>query len=323
MIPGRALHRFAELLLPPHVCDQIVDAQLADFQHEWASAKSGPGRMLILIRGYLAFCMVFITCAVGMRGLAADDRQALRRVFMIALAATFLTMIGLPMVLMGNVPFPAHPDGARLLELQRFRRVLYLNAASQLLPLGVGVGFVCGIAMGLPREASAAARRAVSVTLIAATVAVFALSSWFLPVGFRALSQVIRGQASTGLPAATTLADARRAMMAVQSSKTAGPGSIRGATAVYFQRWSWPCSTFVLGLFALSLAHRGRAVRMIVGLAGCIVYFYLVRDLTQALVWQSALAPAMLAWTPNLLFLAAGVLVRAFRFSSESSVVTS
>ena len=153
MIPGRILHRFAELVLPPDVCDQIVDAQLADFQHEWASAANAQGRMLILIRGYLAFCRVFIACAVGMRGLAADERRALRRVFMIALAATVLTMIGLPLVLMGNVSFPAHPDGARLfvldhvaehfllLELQRFRRVMYLNAASQLLPLGVGVGF--------------------------------------------------------------------------------------------------------------------------------------------------------------------------------------
>jgi hypothetical protein len=31
MVPGRALHRIAKFLLPPHVCDQIVDAQLAIF----------------------------------------------------------------------------------------------------------------------------------------------------------------------------------------------------------------------------------------------------------------------------------------------------
>ena len=44
MVPGRALHRLAKFLLPPHPCEQIVEAQLADFQHEWAGASSASQR---------------------------------------------------------------------------------------------------------------------------------------------------------------------------------------------------------------------------------------------------------------------------------------
>ena len=82
----------------------------------------------------------------------------------------------------------------------------------------------------------------------------------------RALSQAIRGQPSAGQPAASTLGDTWRAMVAVERTPTAGPGSIRGAEVGYYSRWSWPFATFALGLLALSLIHCGRTVQSFWGL---------------------------------------------------------
>ena len=65
MIPGRALHRLATLLLAPDVCERVIKAQLADFQHEWMSAGSTKSRLSTLIRGYAAFWWAFPMCAVS------------------------------------------------------------------------------------------------------------------------------------------------------------------------------------------------------------------------------------------------------------------
>lgn len=309
MVPGRTLHRFAKFLLPPGVCEQIIAAQLADFQHEWASASSSSQRAFILIRGYLAFCVVFVSCAVDMPAITPDERRALRLVFTIAVAGTLVAMAAMAMAFMGNVPVPAHASPARIAELQRFRWVMFFNFASQLLPLAASVGLVCGIAIGLQRHASRASRRVVHVVAAASCVAIFVMSSWLLPPAFRALSQVIRGQPSAGLPAAATLGDVRRAMVVIERTPTAGPGGIRGTEVGYDLRWSWPFATFALGLFALSLIHRGRTARIVLGISGCVVYFDLMRDLTQTLVWDSRLAPIVVAWLPNLLFVALSIVI--------------
>src|SRR5439155_23780037 len=55
MIPGRMLHRLAKFLLPPEARERIIDAQLADFQHEWRLAGSLDQRVSVLVRGYSAF----------------------------------------------------------------------------------------------------------------------------------------------------------------------------------------------------------------------------------------------------------------------------
>ena len=55
MIPGRTLHRLAKLLCSEDFRHRVVEAQLADFQHEWANASGVGQRVIILARGYGAF----------------------------------------------------------------------------------------------------------------------------------------------------------------------------------------------------------------------------------------------------------------------------
>jgi lipopolysaccharide export LptBFGC system permease protein LptF len=72
-----------------------------------------------------------------------------------------------------------------------------------------------------------------------------------------------------------------------------------------------PFATFALGLFALSLIHRGRATRIVSGIAGCVAYFYLMRDGVASLVWTSRFPPILVAWLPNLIFVALALSVMA------------
>jgi lipopolysaccharide export system permease LptF/LptG-like protein len=314
MVPGRTLHRFAKFVLPAHVCEQIVDAQLADFQHEWASAPSAPARALVLVRGYLAFAVVLVSCAVGMRGITGDERRALRRVFTIGLAGTLVSIAVMAVAFMGTFHTPVHADAARLAEWQRFRVMMFLNIASQLLPDAVAVGLVCGVAIGLQRHASRASRRVILGVALVSCVAVFVLSSWLLPPAFRALSQVIRGQPSA-LPAAVTLGDTWRGMVAAEHTATLGPGGIRSAEVGYHLRWSWPFAIVALGLFALSLVHQRRTVRIVLGIAASAAYLYLMRELPFKLVWESRLSPIVVAWLPNLVFVGLSLIVMAMGLS--------
>ena len=55
MIPGSTLHRLAKLLCSEDFRHRVVEAQLADFQHEWANASGIGQRVTILARGYGAF----------------------------------------------------------------------------------------------------------------------------------------------------------------------------------------------------------------------------------------------------------------------------
>jgi hypothetical protein len=71
-MPGRFLQRLARHLLPTGVCESVVDALLADLQHEWQRhAEAGRRRVLRLARGYVAFWV-----ALGLCGLRTTLRAA-------------------------------------------------------------------------------------------------------------------------------------------------------------------------------------------------------------------------------------------------------
>lgn len=73
MIPGRLLDRVAKFLCSDDFHHRVVEAQLADLQHEWASADGAAHCAAILMRGYGACC-----CAVGsslLTGLRREIRE--------------------------------------------------------------------------------------------------------------------------------------------------------------------------------------------------------------------------------------------------------
>jgi lipopolysaccharide export LptBFGC system permease protein LptF len=108
---------------------------------------------------------------------------------------------------------------------------------------------------------------------------------------------------------ARTLGELAEHVAVVEQTRTNGPGTIRGAQVGYHLRWAWPFATVALGLFALSLNHRGRAIQIALGVASCRIYFYLMDKSVPGLVWTSKLPPIFLAWMPNLIFVALAVIV--------------
>jgi hypothetical protein len=315
MVPGRTLQRFARFVLPEHICDQIVDAQLADFQHEWAQASSAHARALILIRGYLAFCVLLASCAVGMRGVAGDERRALRRVFAIALVVTALALTGVVMYAVRYLGFgrlPLHASPAMLAMLRRERLLTLADLVNQLLPFAVAFGLVSGIAAGLQRHASRASSRVVLAAAVISCVILFAATNWMMPLGIQSFRYL----------RAPTLGELGRSVAVVEQTRTNGPGTIRGAQLGYHLRWAWPFATFALGLFAISLKHRGRAVRIGLGIASCAIYLYILRAFVVDLVWTSHLPPILLAWLPNLVFVALSIVIMTMsrRPAAEASL---
>src|SRR3954452_21179807 len=140
MVPGRTLHRVAKVLLPSHVCEQVVDAQLADFQHEWASAHSFARQTLVLARGYSAFLWSCALCVVDMRGQSAvGDGRALIRVLGISFVAASATIAAM-VISFSHFPFLIHASSETLVAV-RWARVASVASS---VPLAVPFGFMLG-----------------------------------------------------------------------------------------------------------------------------------------------------------------------------------
>lgn len=60
--PGRVLHRMAAKYFPADTCERFLDPQLADFQYEFARADGRLARVVVLVRGYAAFCIALLAC---------------------------------------------------------------------------------------------------------------------------------------------------------------------------------------------------------------------------------------------------------------------
>src|SRR5688500_15499766 len=71
MIPGRLLHRVASALCSPDMRDRVVDAFIADCQHEWRTAATTAGRSRVVARCWASFWIVLPAC------LAHDARHDL------------------------------------------------------------------------------------------------------------------------------------------------------------------------------------------------------------------------------------------------------
>jgi len=61
-MPGRLLHRLAQVTFSARTVEQVLDPLLADFAAEW-SAAAGFQRALVRLRGYAAFWTAALWCA--------------------------------------------------------------------------------------------------------------------------------------------------------------------------------------------------------------------------------------------------------------------
>ena len=87
MIPGHTLHEIACALIRVETRERVIDAQLADFQHEWVEAKSRKARLVVLLRGYGAFWSTFPVCAAS--GLRKETTQPVLQAVITLVAVEF------------------------------------------------------------------------------------------------------------------------------------------------------------------------------------------------------------------------------------------
>jgi len=73
MIPGRLLHQFARWCCSDEFRSRVVEAQLADWRHEWAMTGGAVAKGIVLGRGYGAFWRALGSGALhGLRGEIRD-----------------------------------------------------------------------------------------------------------------------------------------------------------------------------------------------------------------------------------------------------------
>jgi hypothetical protein len=64
MIPCRVLHRLASALCSPAMNERVIDALVADCQHEWLEAGSSSRRLLVLVRSWVSLWIALAACLV-------------------------------------------------------------------------------------------------------------------------------------------------------------------------------------------------------------------------------------------------------------------
>jgi lipopolysaccharide export LptBFGC system permease protein LptF len=300
----------SRLLLPADVCERVINAQLADFQHEWASSSGAHYRALILARGYLSAWVVLISCAAGIRGVANEERRALLQVLTIFVLAT-AGMLAL-MVLPGLPHTPSHASAERLAAFQRVRWLAAFNAIPPALPLAVPVGFMVGALFGLRGPSvSHRVRRLVLLLAFACCVGAFVTLAWVTPLSERSFG--IARAAAVGIDyypkgayEFTITELPQRAEMLQREGETRQ--SLRFLFH-YHRRWSLACATLVLAILGLFVAERRTAVRLGLGVGACAIY-YLLMGVTQSGGAIDLIPVVVLAWLPNVVVLGFAMAVR-------------
>jgi hypothetical protein len=276
MVPGRVLHRLAKSILPRDVCDQIVDAQLADFQHEWARSARSFG-MVVLAMGYYGFWRGMIGCALEV-GDVEGDRRALTRVLAVCLGVTLLSIAwwALPQVLAVNA------NGKSFAGLTRVQVRILNSWITAMLPIAVAFGAAAGIATLRTQEARRN-RLLMLLGAIATSIALGLAVGWILPLSNHAVNLTMGGCCSKW-PMENTLGELRHQPDLLLS---------------YYITIAAPWATLVMALFGLSIANLRRAVRIALTLGVCWLYRQLVFPAEWPVLGDS-MPVALEAWIANL-----------------------
>lgn len=96
MIPGRVLQRLAAALCSVSMRERVVDALIADCQHEWLSADNLTGRLLVFARCWSSFWMALAGCLA--HDVRYDTFGFAKRVVAPAVSVGFWAAVGLIML---------------------------------------------------------------------------------------------------------------------------------------------------------------------------------------------------------------------------------
>ena len=289
MIAGQRLHRIAGHICSALDLEQIVEPALADFQHEYALAKSGWSRRLVVLRGYVALLRVIAYCAL-VGNTNDDERRVISRslVWTAGTIAATTCLLLIPPVAMAAASGPL-PAG----------RIFLLMVVPQALPLAIPIGVIFGVAMGVAGHAvTLQVKRAIVGVSVLGAIVSFSNMAWLMPAANQAFRQTVfaeRGGQGTVVKGA--------AEMSLSELRRAG-GHHRGGDRMswrarlnwmYHLRFSLAFAGPLLAMLAFALIER-RAARWLM-ISTCLVYYGLLVT-GEAIVYGGA-TPWLGAWLAN------------------------
>jgi lipopolysaccharide export LptBFGC system permease protein LptF len=295
--PGNWLRAFAALVCRPSTVERLVDPIISDLRIEYAAAGSAWHRRGVRLRAYFGFwkaLAVHGALSIGKR--AEDGDQAVFR------RAVGFSCLGFAVVT-GLLVLPPLLEGLHL-KGDKVRQVTFaVTLIPQALPISIPIGVCIGIMSAI--RARALSRRDLALTLTIGLIAaclVWAVIEWGLPWGNQTFRDIVIAEVTDG-----------RVVHIEPGLHELGFSGLSRRTDVaavrqYHLMWALSFAAIPLAVFSLAVAARVRRVAARASLIVLTLFAY------YAILWTShnALrqgAPVMVAWMPNAVFLAAGLML--------------
>jgi hypothetical protein len=297
--PGRWLRAFAVLVCRPATVERLVDPIISDLRIEYTASagRSAWRRRAVLLRAWFGFWKALAAHAILSIGRpsGAGERDVFRR-------ALGFSCAGFAMVTL-LLALPPLVDGIRLNGGTVRRLTFAATLIPQALPISIPIGVCIGI-MSAIRAGTLTRRDFLATLTIAFTAAclVWVVVEWGLPWGNQTFRDMTIAAVTDG-----------RVVHIEPGLNELGFSGLARRTDVAAVRhshllWALSVAAIPLGVFTLSIAARVRrtAARALLILVTVFAYY--------AILWvsDSSLrhgAPVPVAWMPNVVFLAAGLIL--------------
>lgn len=305
--PGSRLRSLAQRFCDPSTRERLIDPVLADLRHEYAGAVRQGCRWRsrwIHLAGCIAFWKVsaIVLGRASTRELSTADGGSVGRTIRFAgIATTLMTAL----LMWPPLSHVTSISGA----WNTVRLFIYLmpQALAIALPMGLAFGVLCGLSGRVP---AARSRMIIIVLAAASSLAALVVVGWLLPEANQAFRELTYQQMfGTAYRVAI-----RRGLNELTLGELMSTDTYK-----FHSRLALACAPLTLGVFSLALAtvtHRTRALTAgVAALAICFAYYLLLYTSRQLslgrdeLAYSYHLAGTLAAWTPNLVFGAAALLL--------------
>ena len=300
--PGSWLRAFAALMCRPSTVERLVDPIVSDLRMEYdAALGSAWRRRAVLLRAYVGFwkaLAVHGVLSIGRRAAEGDQAVFRRALAFSCLGFALVTVsLALPPLLDG-----VHLNGGTVRQL-----TFAVTLIPQALPISIPIGVCIGIMSAV--RARALTRRDFLVTLtigFAAACLVGTVIEWGLPWGNHTFREMTIAAVTDG-----RIVHVEPGLNELGFSGLARRTDLR-AVRQYHLMWALTFAAIPLALFTLAVAARVRRAgfRALLILVTVFAYY--------AILWVSDSsarhgAPVMVAWAPNAVFLAIGLILLSRR----------
>lgn len=296
--PGSWLRAFAALICRPSTVERLVDPIVSDLRVEYdAALESAWHRRAVLLRAYAGFWKALAVHAALSIGKRAEDReQAIFR-----RAVTFSCLGFAPITVLMVVP--PLVDGLPETTSRVRQAMLALTLIPQALPISIPIGVCIGIMCAF-RAQPVTRPHFLGTLMIGFTAAclVWGVIEWGVPLGNRTFREVVQAELTGGR--VVHLEPGLNEMGFSGLARRADVAAVRH----YHLLWALTFAAIPLALFTLAVAARVRRAASRVFLIVVTVFgYYAVLWVSDGSLRQGA--PVVVAWAPNAVFLAAGLML--------------